>query len=75
MFRSTPAMGGPFTKTHRQGCPRALMALQQVSLGGMGLKGAIAALQGINCTSVKKNVLLQALPSPPLALASLSGPI
>lgn len=63
MFRSTPDMGGPFTSTHRQGCPRALMALQQASFGGIGLKGATAALQGISCTSAEKKVLLQAEPS------------
>ncbi|XVE76687.1 hypothetical protein DITRI_Ditri13aG0001500 [Diplodiscus trichospermus] len=64
IFRSTPDMGGPFMRTHRQGCPRVLMALQQGSLGGMGLKGATAALQGISCTRAEKNVLPQALPSP-----------
>lgn len=65
MLRSTPEMGGPLTRTQRQGWPRALIALQQASLGGMGLKGATAALHGINCTNAEKNVLLQAvLPSP-----------
>lgn len=47
MFRSTPDIGGPFTSTHRQGWPSVLTALQQASLGGMGLNGATAALQGI----------------------------
>lgn len=48
MLRSTPDMGGPLTSTHRQGWPRALRALQQALLGGMGLKGATAALHGIS---------------------------
>lgn len=48
MFRSTPDIGGPLTSTHKQGWPRALMALQQASLGGMGWKGATAALQGMS---------------------------
>ncbi|XP_019154754.1 PREDICTED: probable ribosome-binding factor A, chloroplastic isoform X2 [Ipomoea nil] len=48
MFRSTPEMGGPLTSTHKQGWPRALRAAQQASLGGIGLKGATAALQGMS---------------------------
>lgn len=59
MFRSTPAMGGPLTSVHKQGWPRVLTALQHASLGGMGLKGATAALQGTNWTSAAKNVLPQ----------------
>lgn len=48
MLRSTPDMGGPLMSTQRQGWPKALRVLQQVSLGGMGLKGTTAALQGIS---------------------------
>ena len=59
MFRSTPEMGGPLTSTHKQGWPRALSELQQASLGGMGLKGATAALQGISWMSAEKKVLAQ----------------
>lgn len=59
MFRSMPAMGGPLARVHKQGCPRVLMALQQASLGGMGLKGATAALQGISWISAEKKVLPQ----------------
>lgn len=58
-FRSMPAIGGPFMSTHRQGWPRALMALQQASLGGMGLNGETAGLQGISLTSVDMKVLAQ----------------
>lgn len=57
MFRSTPEMGGPLMSRQRQGWPSALMALQQVSLGKIGLKGATAALQGMSCTSAEKKVL------------------
>lgn len=48
MLRSTPDIGGPLTSTQRQGWPKALSAVQQVSLGGMGLKGITAGLQGIS---------------------------
>ncbi|MCI26024.1 hypothetical protein A2U01_0047215, partial [Trifolium medium] len=34
-------------------------ALQQASLGGIGLKVATSALQGMSCTSAEKNVLEQ----------------
>lgn len=64
MFLSTPEIGGPFTRTHKHGCPRVLMALQQASLGGMVLKGARAALHGISWTIAEKNVLPQVSPSP-----------
>ncbi|WCJ18972.1 hypothetical protein M5689_001285 [Euphorbia peplus] len=57
MFLSTPEMGGPLTRTHKQGCPKDLTAVQQASLGGIGLKGATAALHGIICTNAEKNVL------------------
>ncbi|GLT84168.1 hypothetical protein SLE2022_024150 [Rubroshorea leprosula] len=67
MLRSTPEMGGPFTSTHKQACPRVLTASQQASLGEMGLNGVTAALQGIISTSAEKNVLLQPLPSPRFA--------
>jgi hypothetical protein len=59
MLRSTPEIGGPLTRTHKHGWPKALRALQQASLGGIGLKGATAALQGMSCTSAEKNVLEQ----------------
>lgn len=62
MARSTPEMGGPFTSTQRQGWPRALMEAQQASVGGMGLKGATAALQGMSWTRAEKNVLPQGWP-------------
>ncbi|RYQ95849.1 hypothetical protein Ahy_B08g091235 [Arachis hypogaea] len=58
MLRSTPEIGGPLTRTHKHGWPRALRALQHDSLGGIGLNGATAALQGISCTSAEKNVLV-----------------
>lgn len=45
--------------TQRQGWPRALTEAQQASLGGMGLKGATEALQGMSCTSAEKKVLPQ----------------
>ena len=61
MLRSTPEIGGPLTRTHKQGCPNALRALQHASLGGMELNGATAALQGMSCTSAEKNVLVHAL--------------
>ncbi|KAK2386361.1 putative lipid-transfer protein DIR1 precursor [Trifolium repens] len=59
MLRSTPEIGGPLTRTHKHGWPKALRALQQASFGGIGLKGATAALQGMSCTSAEKNVLEQ----------------
>lgn len=62
MLRSTPDIGGPLTRTHKQGCPRVLTALQQVSLGGTGPNGETAVLHGISCTSAEKNVLLHVLP-------------
>ncbi|PHU30151.1 hypothetical protein BC332_02244 [Capsicum chinense] len=46
MFRSTPEIGGPLTRTHRHGCPNALMDAQHASLGGMGLNGMTDCLQG-----------------------------
>jgi len=61
MLRSTPEIGGPVTRTHKQGCPNVLRALQHASVGGMELKGATAALQGMSCTSEEKNVLLHEL--------------
>nr|KYP49190.1 hypothetical protein KK1_029124 [Cajanus cajan] len=61
MLRSTPEIGGPLTRTQRHGCPSAFRALQQASLGGIGLKGATAALQGMSCTSEEKNVLVHGL--------------
>ena len=61
MLRSTPEIGGPLTRTHKHGWPKALRALQQESLGGIGLKGATAPLQGMSCTSDEKNVLEQGL--------------
>ena len=64
MFRSTPDIGGPFTSTHKQGWPKALMALQQPSVGGIGLKGETDALQGISWTSAEKKVLPQGVAWP-----------
>lgn len=64
MLRSTPDIGGPLTRTHKQGCPKVLTALQQVSLGGIGLNGDTAVLHGISCTSAEKNVLPQVCPRP-----------
>ncbi|KAG2372217.1 uncharacterized protein HKW66_Vig0209150 [Vigna angularis] len=61
MLRSTPEIGGPLTRTHKQGWPSALRALQHAPLGGMELKGATAALQGISCTREEKNVLVHEL--------------
>ncbi|KAJ8565648.1 hypothetical protein K7X08_008224 [Anisodus acutangulus] len=46
MFRSTPEIGGPLTRTHRHGCPNALIEAQHASDGGIGLKGDTDALQG-----------------------------
>lgn len=57
MLRSTPEIGGPLTRTHKQGWPRTLIALQQASFGGMGLNGATDARQGISCTNAEKKVL------------------
>jgi len=59
MFLSTPEIGGPLTRVHKQGWPRAFTALQQSSLGWIGLKGATAALQGIIWMSAEKKVLPQ----------------
>lgn len=59
IFRSMPAIGGPFMSAHRQGWPSALMALQQASLGEMGLNGETAALQGVSWTSAEMKVLPQ----------------
>lgn len=61
ILRSTPEIGGPLTRTHKHGWPKAFRALQHASLGGMGLKGATAALQGMSCTSAEKKVLVQGL--------------
>lgn len=62
MPRSTPEIGGPFTSTHRQGCPNALMEAQQASVGGMGLNGATADRQGMSWTRAEKNVLPHGCP-------------
>lgn len=53
-----PESGGPLARRQRQGRPSVTTAEQHVSVGGMGLKGATAALHGISCTSAEKNVLL-----------------
>lgn len=57
-FRSIPETCGPLRIRHKHDCPKALRALQQKSLGGMRLKGAIDSLQGMSCTSAVKNVLV-----------------
>lgn len=53
-----PESGGPLARRQRQGRPSVITAEQQVSVGGIGLKGATAALHGISCTRAEKNVLL-----------------
>lgn len=60
--RSTPAIGGPLTSTHKQGWPRLLTALQQATVGGMGRNGATDGLQGISLTREEKKVKLQVSP-------------
>ncbi|KAD5802785.1 hypothetical protein E3N88_14145 [Mikania micrantha] len=61
-LRSTPEMGGPLTNTHKQGWPKTLIAVQQESFGGIGLKGTTDARQGISWTNAEKNVLPQGNP-------------
>ena len=58
MERSMPESGGPLARRQRQGRPSVTTAEQHISVGGIGLKGATAALHGMSCTSAEKNVLL-----------------
>ncbi|KAH0870622.1 hypothetical protein HID58_077644 [Brassica napus] len=52
MERSMPESGGPLARRQRQGRPSVTTAEQHDSVGGIGLKGATAALHA------EKNVLL-----------------
>uniref|UniRef100_M1CDA1 Histone H3.2 n=1 Tax=Solanum tuberosum TaxID=4113 RepID=M1CDA1_SOLTU len=51
MLRSTPEIGGPLIRTHRHGCPNALMEAQHASLGGTELNGTTDALQDLRFQS------------------------
>lgn len=64
--RSTPDKRGLLRSTHKQDCPRSLRAVQQASLGGIGLKGVgvTAALHGVSSRRALMKDLAHPWPTP-----------